>query len=85
MRGFAAPNPPFAMLTHSGPESILERPTKKAIRWMALLVGGSEDRFLKHLPEDLFADLELLYDRMVALGVEYRDGEVYLEDLNGKL
>lgn len=47
--------------------------------------GGSEDRFLKHLPEDLFADLELLYDRMVALGVEYRDGEVYLEDLNGKL
>lgn len=40
---------------------------------------------MKHLPEDLFADLELLYDRMVDLGVEYRDGEVYLEDLNGKL
>lgn len=46
--------------------------------------GGPEDRFLKHLSDNVFADLELLYTRMVDLGVEYRDVEVYLEDLDGK-
>ena len=47
--------------------------------------GGSEVPGLKLDPEELFADLELLYNRMVALGVTMRDGEVYLEDLDGKL
>ena len=47
--------------------------------------GGSEVPGLKLDPEELFADLELLYNRMVALGVTVRDGEVYLEDLDGKL
>ena len=47
--------------------------------------GGSEVPDLKLDPEELFADLELLYNRMVALGVTVRDGEVYLEDLDGKL
>ena len=47
--------------------------------------GGSEVPDLKLDPEELFADLELLYNRMVALGVTMRDGEVYLEDLDGKL
>jgi len=47
--------------------------------------GGSEVPDLKLNPEELFADLELLYNRMVALGVTMRDGEVYLEDLDGKL
>ena len=49
------------------------------------LLGGSEVPDLKLDPEELFADLELLYNRMVALGVTVRDGEVYLEDLDGKL
>jgi uncharacterized protein YaeQ len=47
--------------------------------------GGSEVPDLKLDPEKLFADLELLYNRMVALGVIVRDGEVYLEDVDGKL
>ena len=47
--------------------------------------GGSEVPDLKLDPEEFFADLELLYNRMVALGVTVRDGEVYLEDLDGKL
>ena len=60
-------------------------PNKKPTAGVDSLFGGSEVPDLKLNPEELFADLELLYNRMVALGVTMRDGEVYLEDLDGKL
>ncbi len=49
------------------------------------LFGEAEDIFLKLSPDDVFTDLILLYARMIELGFEYRNDEVYLEDLNGKL
>ena len=52
---------------------------------MDSLRGGLEVPFLKLNPHELIPDLELLYTRMVDLSFEYRDGEVYLEDLDGKL
>ena len=37
---------------------------------------------MKHLSTDnLVENLTLLYTRLVDLGMEYRDGEVYLADL----
>lgn len=35
-------------------------------------------------PDNLIKDLILLYTRLVDLGVEYRNGEVYLADLEEK-
>lgn len=48
-------------------------------------LGGLTYTFLK--PEstsNLIEDLTLLYTRLVDLGMEYRDGKVYLADLEEK-
>lgn len=48
----------------------------------AILSGGPTSIFVKHLSTDnLVENLTLLYTRLVDLGMEYRDGEVYLADL----
>lgn len=52
---------------------------------MILIFGGPAYTFLK--PQDsakLIDDLVLLYTKLVNLGVEYRNGRVYLVDLEEK-
>ena len=47
-----------------------------------LKIGGPGYTFLKPSETDqLIADLILLHARLVELGMEYRNGEVYLADL----
>jgi chemotaxis response regulator CheB len=49
------------------------------------LFGGPSYTFLKHQTNDeLIADLLSLYVKLVELGMEYRNGEVYLADLEEK-
>ena len=58
---------------------------EKTHQTVGSFIGGPEDKFLKpSLPPDIIRDLELLYTRMVNLGVEIRDGEVYTPDLDGR-
>lgn len=46
------------------------------------MLGGPGYTFLKPAEVDeLIADLILLHARLVELGIEYRNGEVYLADL----
>jgi hypothetical protein len=46
------------------------------------LFGGLTDTFLKlNLDQNLTEDLTILYTRLVDLDMEYRNGEVYLADL----
>lgn len=47
-----------------------------------LILGGPTSIFAKHLSNDELVDgLILLYDRLVDLGMECRNGQVYLADL----
>jgi len=47
--------------------------------------GGPAYTFLKHqTTHELIDDLISLYTKLVELGVEYRNGEVYLADLEEK-
>lgn len=49
------------------------------------MLGGPTSIFAKHLSNDeLAGDLILLYGRLVDLGMEYRNGRVYLADLDDK-
>lgn len=49
---------------------------------LTLMLGGPGYTFLKPAEVDeLIADLILLHARLVELGIEYRNGEVYLADL----
>ena len=51
-----------------------------------LMHGEPSYTFLKPLPvEDIIQDLALLYTRLVDLGVEYRNGKVYLTDVEGNV
>ena len=44
--------------------------------------GGPTDTFLKHEDVDsLIEDLTILYTKLVDLGMEYRNGQVHLADL----
>lgn len=46
------------------------------------MIGGSEYSFLKpDITDKLFDDLVLLYTKLVELGMEYRNGAVYLADV----
>jgi hypothetical protein len=48
-------------------------------------IGGPAYTFLKHQTTDeLIEDLAALYAKLIELGVEYRNGEVYLADLEEK-
>lgn len=48
-------------------------------------IGGPAYTFLKHQTTDeLIEDLVTLYAKLVELGVEYRNSEVYLADLEEK-
>lgn len=50
-----------------------------------ILSGGSEYTFLKpENPTELIDDLILLYTKLVDCGVEYRNGKIYLADLEEK-
>jgi hypothetical protein len=45
------------------------------------MLGGPTSIFFEHLSTvRLIEDLTLLYVRLVDLGVEYRDGRIYLTD-----
>ena len=48
-----------------------------------LMLGGSTYTFLKHLStENLIEDLTQLYIKLIDLGVEYQNEQVYLADLD---
>jgi hypothetical protein len=48
-------------------------------------IGGLTYTFLKpQSPDNLFEDLILLHAKLVDLGMEYRNSEVYLADLEEK-
>jgi hypothetical protein len=59
---------------------------QKTDQKVGILFGGPAYTFLKPsvLPNNLIEDLILLYTRLVDLGVEYRDGKVYLAELEEK-
>jgi hypothetical protein len=48
-----------------------------------MIGGGPTYTFLEHLStENLIEDLIEIYTRLIDLGVEYRNSEVYLADLD---
>lgn len=52
---------------------------------MGILLGGPAYTFSKpENPAELIDDLVLLYTKLVNLGMEYRNGKVYLADLEEK-
>jgi hypothetical protein len=53
--------------------------------FIVLVLGGPAYTFLKHqTTHELIDDLTSLYTKLVELGAEYRNGEVYLADLEEK-
>jgi len=60
-------------------------PNKKPTAGVDSLFGGPAYTFSKpENPAELIDDLVLLYMKLVDLGVEYRNGKVYLADLEEK-
>lgn len=59
-----------------------KKKTSEEVFHTACAFGGPTYTFLKPQPSDnVIEDLTLLYTRLVDLGMEHRDGKVYLADL----
>lgn len=61
------------------------KPSLEGLCTVLGLIGGSAYAFLKpENPTELIDDLILLYTKLVDFGVEYRNGKIYLADLEEK-